>query len=140
MLVVLDSPYCDRVLIALGTIHIALLIKLATQEELGKLSHCWERGAVITGTAMCQMQLANMVPFIDQINNDVKLTKNVTIKPFETIKTMGNSKVPNHEKCINVITEPSPIGKQGNLVYAVPGYGFLRPGSKWVGLALRNLL
>ena len=128
--VVPDSPYYDRVVIALGTLHIDLLIKLATQEELGKLYHCWKRDAVMTGIAMHQMQLANKEPLINQINNDVKLTKNVTIIPFETIKTIGISKVLNHEKHINVIIEPSPVDRQGNEVYTVQGYGFLRAGSK----------
>ena len=35
MLVVPDSSYCNRVPVALGTIHIHMLIKLATQEEFG---------------------------------------------------------------------------------------------------------
>ena len=52
MLVVLDSPYCDRVPMVFGTTHIDMLIKLATQEELGKLSHCWKRGAVLTRIGM----------------------------------------------------------------------------------------
>ena len=51
MLVVQDSSYCNRVPIALGTTHIDMLIKLATQEELGKLS-CWKRDAVSTGAVM----------------------------------------------------------------------------------------
>ena len=78
---------------------------------------------------MHQMQLANKVSLIDQIDNDIKETKNVTIKPFDTVKTMGISKVPNHEKCI-IIIEPSPVDRQGNEVYMVPGYDFLRVGSK----------
>ena len=112
MLVVPDSPYCGRVLIAIGTIHIDMLIKLATQEELGKLSHCWKRGAVPTGIAMHEVQLAHKVSLINQINNDVKLTKNVTIKPLETIELTGISKVPNHEICVNVIIKPSPVDRQ----------------------------
>ena len=52
MLVVPDSSFCNRVPIALGTVHIDKLIKFATQEELGKLSHCWKRGAVLTGVVM----------------------------------------------------------------------------------------
>ena len=52
MLVVPDSSYCNRVPIALGTIHINMPIKLATQEELGKLSHCWKRGTIVTGVVM----------------------------------------------------------------------------------------
>ena len=52
MLVVLDSSYCNRVPTGLGTVHIDMPIKLNTQEELGKLSHCWKRGAVLTGAVM----------------------------------------------------------------------------------------
>ena len=53
---------------------------------------------------------------IDQTDNDVKLAKDVTIKPFETAKTMEISKVPNHEKIVNIIIEPSPFNRQGNEV------------------------
>ena len=49
MMIVPDSSFCNRVPITLGTIHIDMLIKLATQEELRKHSHCWKRGAVLTG-------------------------------------------------------------------------------------------
>ena len=55
MLGVLDSPYCERVPIALGTLHIDMLIKLATQEELEKIGPCWRRGAVTTRIAMHHM-------------------------------------------------------------------------------------
>ena len=58
---------------------------------------------------------------------------------MKTIETTGISKVPNHEKIINVITGPFPVDRQGNEIYTVPGYNFLKSGSQWVGLALRNL-
>ena len=75
---------------------------------------------------MPNVQLTNKVSLIDQIDKNVKLTKNVTIKTFDTVKTMGISKVPNHEKYINIIIEPSSVDRQGNRVYTVPGYYFLR--------------
>ena len=75
----------------------------------------------------------------DQINNDVKLTKNMTIRPLETIETMGISKVPNHDRHVNVIIELSPVDQWGNEIYTLSGYNFLKAGSKWVGMALRNL-
>ena len=37
MLIVLDNPYCERVPVALGTLHIDMSIKLVTWEELEKL-------------------------------------------------------------------------------------------------------
>ena len=96
MSVVPDSLYCDRAPIALGTIHIDMLIKLITQEELGKLIHCWKRGVLLTRIAMGQAQLVNTKSLINQINSDVKVTKNVTIKPLETTETTEISKIPNH--------------------------------------------
>ena len=55
MLVVLDSPYCERVPITLGNLHMNMLIKLVTQKELEKIGCCWKRGVVTTRIAMCQM-------------------------------------------------------------------------------------
>ena len=55
MLVVLDSPYCKRVPVVIGTLQIDMLIKLATWEELETIGHCWKGGAVTTMIAMCQM-------------------------------------------------------------------------------------
>ena len=63
----------------------------------------------------------------------------VTIKPLETIETTGISQVPNHEKCVSVIIEPSPVNWQGNEIYKIPGYNFLKVGSKQVELALGNV-
>ena len=75
MLVVPDSPYCERVPIALGTLHIDVFIKLATWEGLEKIGHCWKRGTETTRIAMHPMQLANKVSLNHQIDNDVRLTK-----------------------------------------------------------------
>ena len=60
---------------------------------------------------MHHAQLANKVSLINQINNDVNLTKNVTIKPLETIETTGINKVSNHEKHVNVIIKASPVNR-----------------------------
>ena len=83
-----------------------------------------------TKIAMHQMPLIGKVPLIDQIDNEVKLTKNITIQPFDTVKSMGLSKICNHEKHINIIFEPSPVERQGNEVNIVPGYEFLIAGSR----------
>ena len=48
------------------------------------------------------------------------------IKPLETTETTGISKVPNHEKHVNVITEPLPVDWQENEVYTVPDYDFTK--------------
>ena len=46
---------------------------------------------------MCKMQMVYKLSLINQIDNDVRLTKNASIKPFDTVKNMGISTVPNHE-------------------------------------------
>ena len=76
MLVVPDSTYCNWVPIAIGTVHIDILIKLVTQEELGKLSHCWKRGGSTHQSChVASAQLVSKKLLTAQINNDVKLTK-----------------------------------------------------------------
>ena len=43
MLVIDDSPYGMRVPIQIGSLHIDMAIDLATEAEMKKLSHKWER-------------------------------------------------------------------------------------------------
>ena len=43
---------------------------------------------------------------LDQVNGDLKITKALTLAPFETAKVLTQSKVKNHRKRVNVITEP----------------------------------
>ena len=95
-------------------------------------------GTEATKTAMCQMQMVGKAPLIAQIDNDVELTRNVMIQPFHATDTMGLSKVPNHDKCINIIIKLTPVDSQRNEVYMMPGYGLLRAWSRQMGLALRH--
>ena len=137
MLVLVYSPYGKGVLVVVETLHINLMIKFATQEELDCLSHCWKRGTVATRIAMHQVQMAGKVLLTDQ--TDVKVTRNVKIQPFHTVETTGLSKVPNHDKHIYIIVKPTPVNSQWNEVYMMWGYVFMRVGSRWMGLTLRNL-
>ena len=45
---------------------------------------------------------------VSQINNVVKITKDTTIVPFETVKVKGVSKAPNHYKCVHVTIDDLP--------------------------------
>ena len=63
----------------------------------------------------------------------------MTIRLLETIEATGISKVPNHEKRVNIIIEPSPVDWQGNEIYTIPGYNVLKAGSMRVGMTLQNL-
>ena len=72
-----------------------------------------------TKIAMHQVQMAGKLQLIDQIDNDVKLTRNVMIQLFHTVETLGLRKVPSHNKCVNIIIEPTPVNSQGNEVYTL---------------------
>ena len=111
MLVLLDSLHSDQVPVAIGTLHIDMLIQLATQEELESIGHCWKWGTVATKIAMDQMWLGGQMPIVDLIEKDVKLTRNITIQPSDTVQTIGLSKVPICNKGVNVIIEPSPVDR-----------------------------
>ena len=61
------------------------------------------------------------------------------IQPFHAVEATGVSKVPNHYKCVNIIIKLTLVDSQGNEVYMVPGYDFLRAGSRGMELALSNM-
>ena len=65
----------------------------------------------------------------------MKLTRNVQIPPMETISVSGITTVNSHTKRVNVITEP----RENLMNIPVPSYSYMRPGSKRVSVALRNL-
>ena len=85
--------------------------------------------------AIKSLQLKENKDVLDKVTGDVKLTRNVQIPPMETITVSGITAVNSHTKRVNVITEP-----RKNLdEYTVHSYSYMRPGSKRVSVALRNL-
>ena len=44
ILVVQDSAYGDRVPVAIGTLHIDMVLEVATKEELENIGRKWQRG------------------------------------------------------------------------------------------------
>ena len=75
---------------------------------------------------------------LDQVNGDLKITKVLTLAPFETAKVLTQSKVKNHRKRNNVITEP-PEHSCAHDVVTNPSYACLKTGSSRVSVSLRNL-
>ena len=65
---------------------------------------------------------------LDQVNADLKITKVLTLAPFETAKVLTQSKVKNHRKRVNVITKP-PEHSYAHDVVTNPSYACLKPGS-----------
>ena len=54
MLVVQDSEYGKRVPVAIGTLHIDMILDTATKEELENMGRKWQRGSLGRKIAMKQ--------------------------------------------------------------------------------------
>ena len=62
MLVIKDSKYGERVPIAIGTLHLDMILDLATEEELENFSRKYRRGALGRKVAMKQNMLSTEEP------------------------------------------------------------------------------
>ena len=140
MLVVNDSAYSERVPIALGTIYIDRVLQLIKDWKLKKMSETWQRSKLTMVLAAKAVVLAeNEKGFIlDHVKGDLKIIKALTLAPFEMANVLTQSKVKNHRKRVNVMTEP-PEHTYAPDVVMNPGYAYLKPGSSRVSVSLRNL-
>ena len=87
-----------------------MAIDLAMKTELENLNKEWNRSLIAAKLAMKGAQLVNQedAQIVSQINNVMKITKNTTMTPFETIKVKGVIKAQRHYKCINVAIDDLP--------------------------------
>ena len=131
-----NSPYTNRVPIQLGMLHIREAIQLATRDEMDTLPSAWKTANFPPYT---DKRLAMKEPEFnrDKIKDHVKLTKSVTIPPFQTIHVSGLTGCDQHCKRVNVIVEPDP-DKDYESVIPIHGYTILKPGSSHVSIGLRN--
>ena len=145
-LVIDDSEGGENIPIQLGTVHIDRAIELMTESELSKISTQWTRGYVCTKMAMKSLSIergeenkggTDQKFSLEQVRGNIKLTKRVEIGPFETVKVKGLTKIKGHTQKINVMTSAGdkPFSQS---VTTVNGYCVLEPGSKRVGVVLRN--
>ena len=104
------------------------------------MSETWQRSKLAMVLAAKAAILAeNEKGFtLDQVKGDLKITKALTLAPFEMANVLTQSKVKNHRKRVNVITEP-PEHTYAPDVVKNPGYAYLKPGSSRVSVSLRNL-
>ena len=91
LLTVPKSTHTQYTPITLGTLHIDMAIKLATEEELRNLNKQWQRCLVATKLTMKEAQVLNIeeAQIVSQLDSDVKLVRDTTLGPFETIETKG---------------------------------------------------
>ena len=130
-----NSPYMNRVPIQLGTLHIREAINCATKDKLDKLSMAWKTANF---PPISKNLKINEPEFdLNKIQGHVKLTKPVTIAPFQTVHVSGLTECNQHFKRVNVIVEPNP-NKDYESIIPIHGYTTLKPGSSRVSIGLRN--
>ena len=130
-LVMNDHHYGDRVPVTIGTLHIDMMLDLATREELESLSRAWDRGFVNRRIQAKKLQL-DQESQLDKIKGTVRLTRNVKLKPGQTQKVKSRSNHPLNGKRVNVILEPV---EDDDGDYTVPCYNY----SRSIHVGLRNL-
>ena len=84
LLIVPDSANTMCTPITLGTLHIDMVIKLATKRELENLNKEWKRSLIATKLTMKEAQLVNQedAQIMSQIDSIVKIARDTTITPF----------------------------------------------------------
>ena len=80
-----DSPYTRRVPVQLRTLHIREALQLATEEGRKFLSPAWETASFSSQTLSTSGVLKEPDFDLDQVKGKVKLTKAVTLRPFQTV-------------------------------------------------------
>ena len=128
--------------ITLGTLHIDMAIRLATEKELKNLNKQWQRSLVATKLIMKEAQILNIeeAQIVSKLDSDVKLVKDTTIGPFETVEAKGVlKKTPNHYKRINVVVDD--LGEDQHCGDIAVGHQLqiLKPTSDRIPVILWNL-
>ena len=82
-IVINDSPYTKRVPITIGTLHIREALRLATPTEIENLPEAWKEGNFPPISK--QAVLGESILDLEQAQGKVKLTKDISIGPFDTV-------------------------------------------------------
>ena len=142
LLIVPDSTHTQSTPNTLGTLHIDMAIKLATEEELRNLNKQWQRCLFATKLTMKEAQVLDIeeAQIVSRLDSNVKLVRDITLGPFETIKMKGIlRKTPNHYKRMNV--EVNDIGERRTYkdIAVAHQLQILKPGSERIPMVLQNL-
>ena len=91
---------------------------------------------------MKEAQILNIeeVQIVSKLDSDVKLVKDMTIGPFETVEVKRIlKKTPNHYKRINVVVDDLRESQHGRDITVVHQLQILKPGSDRIPVVLWNL-
>ena len=133
-----DSPYTERVPLQIGTLHIQEALQTATKEELQVLPKAWETAGFPSPTVSKSGILREPEFDLDNVRGYVKLTKSITIGPFQTMHASGLTECSQHFKRVNVVVEPDP-NREYDTVIPIHRYTILKPGSSRVSIGICNI-
>ena len=142
LLIIPGSAHTQYTPITLGTLHIDMAIKLATEKELKNLNKQWQRSLVATKLTMKEAPILHIeeAQIVTKLDSDVKLVKDMTIGAFETVEANGVlKKTPNHYKRINVVVDDLREGQHCRDIAVVHQLQILKPGSDRIPMILWNL-
>ena len=138
LLIVPDSVHTMCTPITLGTLHIDMVIKLATKKELESLNKQWKRSLIATKLTMKKAQLVNQenVQIVSKIDSIVKTARDTTITPFGTTEVTGVIKAPDHYKHANVVIGDLPENQCCKDIVVMQQIQILKPGSNTIPVVL----
>ena len=137
-MVVKDTEYTSRVPVQIGMLHINEALALVTREEYGKLPIAWARANFPPKPISKSATVLESEFDLDTIKGHVKVTKAITIPPFQTVQATGIMNCSTHFKRVRVITKPADRF-DNEAIRTVAIYSTLKPGSSRVSIGLRNL-
>ena len=133
-LVVPNLKYTERVPVSIGTLHIDRCLEVLRGDEVENLSKAWEH-TLFPRYLMKSKTLKDPEFDLDQVRGTVKLTKDITLSPFETIHVSAKSSVWGHFKRVLVLMEKLER-ENDSAVEPVNSYSVLHPGSDRVQIVL----
>ena len=101
-------------------------MQLATKEEIEALPQAWETAGLPSQTLTKSGILKEPEFDLNKVKGPVKLTKSITIGPFQTVHISGLTECRQHFKRVNVMVKPDP-NKKYEMAIQIYGYTVLKP-------------
>ena len=132
LLVLPATDYQKRVSVAIGTNITDMVVDFINKNNPDQISPSWK-------AVCCVTQSKWLVQ--GQPNNKylIRTTKPITLPPFSTTTTKGNTKLRSHGMRLNLIAEPSDCTQLPASMQCAPIYCILEPGSNRVAVGLKNI-
>ena len=143
LLIFPDSAHTHHIPITLGMLDIDMAIKLATKNELENLNKHWKRSLIATKFTMKEAELVSPedTQIVSKIDNILKIAKDASIVPFETIEVKGIIKAPKSltTMCVNVVVNNLPENQPCKDIVIAQQIQVLKPGSNKIPVMIWNL-